>query len=84
MITNIIPFNFDKTAIRVISLAGGPWFVAKDVAGALGYNNPRNAINRHCKRISTAPKRSGGFMNIILESDVYHLLICSLKGVNYA
>lgn len=28
---------------------GEPWFVAKDIAEALGYSNPRKAINDHCK-----------------------------------
>ena len=75
--TNIIPFNFKDNPIRVVDYNGEPWFVAKDVAEALGYEKPRNAVNRHCKRISTAPKRGGGVMNIIPESDVYRLIIRS-------
>ena len=74
---NIIPFNFNENAIRVISLAGVPWFVAKDVAVALGYAKPENVIARHCKKVSTTPKRGGGFMNIIPEPDVYRLVFRS-------
>lgn len=35
--------------IRTIELDGEVWFVATDVAKALGYSNPHDAIGRHCK-----------------------------------
>ena len=75
--TNIIPFNFKNNPIRVISYTGEPWFVSKDVAGALGYANSRSAIAQHCKRSTTVAKHDGGFMNIIPESDVYRLIFRS-------
>ena len=34
-------------AIRTIEKDGEPWFVGKDVATALGYNNPRDAFKKH-------------------------------------
>ena len=38
MSTNAIPFAFDSTLVRaIVDEAGEPWFVAKDVALALGY-----------------------------------------------
>ena len=33
--------------IRTVSIDGDPWFVGKDVAVALGYEKPRNAITAH-------------------------------------
>lgn len=35
----IMAFTFDATAIRVIELNDGPWFVAADVADVLGYRD---------------------------------------------
>lgn len=32
-----MPFNFDGTANRVLTISGAPWFVARDVALLLGY-----------------------------------------------
>ena len=31
---------------------GEPWFVAKDVAAALGYAKPANAIQQHCEKVN--------------------------------
>ena len=44
-------FNFSEKSrpVRVQVINGEPWFVAKDIAEALGYSNPRKAINDHCK-----------------------------------
>lgn len=58
-----------------------PWFVAKDVATALGYTNPKKAVRDHCKQY----KPIGGNesfpldsqTNIIPESDVYRLIMRS-------
>lgn len=43
-------FKFEKSPVRVIiDKEGSPWFVGKDVCGALGYVNPRDAISKHLK-----------------------------------
>lgn len=78
----VTPFDFNGAPIRVISDAEGePWFVARDVAEALGYAKPENAISRHCKAASTTPKQGGGFVTIIPERDVYRLVMRSkLEG----
>jgi prophage antirepressor-like protein len=34
---NLVNFSFQDRPLRVIEVGGEPWFVAKDVAGALGY-----------------------------------------------
>lgn len=37
--------------IRTVTIDGKPYFVAVDVATALGYATPRDAISRHCKGV---------------------------------
>lgn len=76
--SSVIPFDFDGAAIRVITdKLGDPWFVARDVADALGYSKPENAIARHCKAATTTPKQGGGFMTVIPERDLYRLVMRS-------
>jgi anti-repressor protein len=42
----------EKYKVRcIIGEDGEPWFVAKDVAEALGYENTSEAIRDHCKRV---------------------------------
>lgn len=33
--------------VRTVEISGEPWFVGKDVATALGYANPSNAVSVH-------------------------------------
>jgi prophage antirepressor-like protein len=50
MTNAITPFIFEKVEIRnVIGDDGKPWFVAVDIADALGYENTRKAVQDHCK-----------------------------------
>ena len=42
---------FEENAVRVIPDAEKPLFVAKDVAIALGYADPTNAIKQFCKGV---------------------------------
>jgi anti-repressor protein len=78
--TNIIPFQFESSNIRVIEQDGDPWFVAKDVATLLGYKRTRDAIAQHCKGAVKHRILSDGGMqntNIIPERDVFRLIMCS-------
>ncbi|WP_053151102.1 BRO family protein [Pseudomonas sp. P97.38] len=76
--SSVIPFDFDGAAVRVITdNLGDPWFVARDVADALGYSKPENAVARHCKAATTTPKQGGGFMTIMPERDLYRLVMKS-------
>lgn len=52
--SHIVPFEFEDFTIRVMEVAGEPWFVAKDIARALGYAKERNAVQMHCKRATPA------------------------------
>lgn len=65
--------------VRVIEQNGEPWFVASDIAKALGYENPSRDVQRHCKKVNKfSPTESVGTpYNIIPESDVYRLIMRS-------
>ncbi|MCD8490651.1 MAG: hypothetical protein LRY51_01410, partial [Geovibrio sp.] len=59
---------------------GEPWFVAKEVAVALGYTNPQKAIRDHCKGVNetfTPSKGGNQLTKIIPESDLYRLILRS-------
>ncbi len=77
-------FNFDGYQIRTILQDGEPWFVASEVASALGYEKPQNAIAMHCKyaKILNYPEAgqltsSPRGISIIPEGDVYRLTMRS-------
>lgn len=73
-------FNYEGLTVRTIERDGEPWFVANDVAEALGYSRSDNAITAHCKSKETYPLESGGqvrHINIIPERDVYRLIMRS-------
>ena len=40
-------FNFHGQEVRTVIFDNEPWFVAKDVADILGYQNGSRDINRH-------------------------------------
>ncbi len=67
--------------VRVLEKDGQPWFVANDVARALGYTNPSKATNDHCKKaITTWGNDSLGRrqeFKVIPEGDIYRLVIKS-------
>ena len=61
---------------------GEPWFCVNDVATALGYVNPRNALEKHCKEKGVAKRdtpTSGGLqvMTYINEANMYRLVFGS-------
>lgn len=73
-------------SVRIIEEDGKVLFCGKDIASALGYSNPRDALNRHCRGVV---KRDGvshtmnqyGIiteqvteMSFIPEGDVYRLI----------
>ena len=59
----------------IINEDGKLFFVASDVAKALGYAVPQKAVIDHCKHCSKMehPTNKGTYINIIPESDVYRL-----------
>lgn len=72
--------NRDFGQVRTIEIDGKPYFVAGDIANALGYANPRKAIQDHCKGVTKRDTlTNGGKQSItyIPEGDVYRLIIRS-------
>lgn len=60
--------------------SGKPLFVAGDVASALGYSKPRNAVSTHCKgALKQGVPTKGGSQEVTLipEADVYRLIMRS-------
>lgn len=43
--------NEEFGEVRMTEIDGKPYFVATDVATALGYATPRDAVSRHCKGV---------------------------------
>ena len=75
---NISTFNNSEFGeIRTIQNDSGILFCGSDVARALGYARPADAISAHCKGVCVLPTPSaGGIQNtkFITEGDVYRLI----------
>lgn len=66
--------------IRTLDESGAVLFCGSDVAKALGYSNPRDALSRHCRGVvkRDTPTESGTQeMSFIPESDLYRLVFGS-------
>ncbi len=69
--------------VRTVEIDGTPWLVGKDVATALGYAKPQNAISRHVdpedQKVAPIQGTPGGEqeMLIINESGLYSLILSS-------
>ena len=74
-------FNNSKFGqVRTVEVNGKIHFVGIDIARALGYKNPNDAISRHCKGYvkHAVPTASGiQTMNVIPEGDIYRLAASS-------
>ena len=74
-------FNSEEFGqVRTVEINGNPYFVANDVARALGYVETAKAIRTHCKGVSEMDIPSKGGvqrMKIIPEGDIYRLIIRS-------
>ena len=81
--------NSEFGNIRTITVDGEPWFVGKDVAGALGYDDTVNALKKHvdkedkimgCQNATPSIVDSMGrpqYPTWINESGVYSLILSS-------
>lgn len=49
MHTLVITEHPEFGKVRTVEIGDRVWFCARDVASALGYANPKDAVNRHCK-----------------------------------
>lgn len=87
METGIQIFNNKRFGkVRIVMRDNEPWFVARDVALALGYADPADAVQRHCKKVNDSNMGVSPTVpspKIIPESDVYRLVMRSnLPGVD--
>lgn len=73
--------NKEFGEIRTVNIDGEPWFVGKDVAAALGYNNPQKAIRDHVDDEDVTVNKTftvnGTMATLINESGLYSLVISS-------
>lgn len=66
--------------IRTIEISGKPYFVAGDIAKALGYRDSTNAIKQHCRWVvkhhipHPQSKNKELEVNVIPEGDIYRLV----------
>lgn len=74
-------FNSEEFGeIRTIEIDGKPYFVANDVARALGYKRPADAVTAHCKgSVKHRYLTDGGEqeLKVIPEGDIYRLIVRS-------
>lgn len=69
-------------AIRTVDMSGEPWFVGKDVADTLGYQNGSRDINRHVddedrRKVMLFDGNQNKETTIINESGLYSLIMSS-------
>ncbi len=72
--------NEEFGSVRIVDIDGKTYFVANDVAKALGYSVPKDAVTRHCKgALKQRYLTEGGEqeLKIIPEGDIYRLSIKS-------
>lgn len=83
---SIVAFSFEGHEVRGFEYDAEPHFVGNEVAAALGYASPKDAVAAHCKALKLL--KSGELallgikcgprgMNIIPERDVYRLVMRS-------
>ena len=68
--------------VRTVTIDGEPWFIAKDVATALGYSNTRDAIAKHVddddkNTVVIRDGKGNPNQTVINESGLYSLALSS-------
>lgn len=69
--------NEEFGEVRTIMLDDKPYFMASDIAKALGYSRPNDAVSRHCRAtVKHSTPISGKIqkVNFIPEGDMYRLI----------
>lgn len=79
---NELTYVFQENPVRTLLIEAEPWFVGVDVAIALGYSNPRDALLKHVDAEDKGVAKCdtpGGIqeMTIINEPGVYSLTFSS-------
>lgn len=75
-------FNFHGQEVRAVTIDNEPYFVGKDVAEALGYANPRQALRKHVDEDDKGVSKCdtpGGKQDLVIinESGMYSLVLSS-------
>lgn len=79
----IVAFTYENTNVRTITTEDGtPLFCANDVAITLGYNDPKDALARHCKSVAKHYSVTDNLgrtqeARFITEGDLYRLVFNS-------
>lgn len=82
----IVSFEFEGHSVRGFDWQGEPHFIGNEVAAALGYAFPKDAVSDHCKALKLFKsvdlallgiKCGPRGMNVIPERDVYRLVMRS-------
>ena len=79
MHTLVITEHPEFGKVRTVEAGGRVWFCARDVASALGYANPKDAVNRHCRPkgvrvhdlLTAGGRQKGKFID---EGNLYRLM----------
>ena len=72
--------NAEFGQVRTTEINGQPFFMASDVAKALGYSKPNDAVAKHCRATTKCGTHISGKIqevNFIPEGDIYRLIIKS-------
>ena len=78
----IMPFMFGENVVRVITDENGePWFVAKDVALALGYSE--NSVRQLNNLFQSVPKEWKGHNPIMTLGGQQEMLTLSEQGLYF-
>lgn len=75
-------FDFQGKKVRTVQISNEPYFVGKDVAEILGYQNGSRDINRHVDEEDRQNYQNGTFesprgLTVINESGLYSLILSS-------
>lgn len=81
MSAEIIPFDFEEQAVRVVMRDDEPWFVAADICRVLEIRNTSDAVKRLDEDEVTLDQIEGSHRetNLVSESGLYALVIRSDK-----
>ena len=79
----LLSYQFDDAPVRVVMIAGDPWFIANDLCRVLEIRNARDAMSRldEDEKGVTTSDTLGGIqeMNVVSESGMYALVLGSRK-----
>lgn len=81
MNSNLIPFDYKGSKVRVIEQGGQPWFVATDIAATLGYASAKDCIrglDNDEKGRQILPTPGGNQeLSVISEAGLYSVILKS-------